>query len=189
MARKLQSPKSAIRVRSPAELLALLVNAPRYLRRADLTPFERLLLSHDPPIVPKALLLKHNHPLHIDTAIADLLDQQKIALVTEIFEPPIDSSDQNTVRGEFIHLVIEPPAKPMRRGRYVQAQHPDDYRPKGTRPVVQVPMLRKDRNLVWYLGNGRMGDGIQSLCHLFREFHYRMLKSYPPLADLPKDVL
>lgn len=138
-------------------------------KRPDLNFYERALMVRG--VIPKSYLLKKAPRRAVDAMMAEWLVYDLIEVVKE-----------NDV--EFIIPIGTAQPKPMRKGRFIKAEHPDHYNPASSRPKVSVPLLRRDRNLLWYLGDGRIGEGAQAICHWFRKTMNR--DDYP---DIPEDVL
>jgi hypothetical protein len=156
-------------LRSRGEVLALFDRIEGIAtKRGDIDFFERALIERG--LVPKSYLLKHGELREIDKFISELIDAGRIQKVS-----------QNDVE---IFIPIPPEIKPFRAGRYTRAEHPKTWRPRGTRPNIPMPMSPKDRNLLWYLGDGRLGEGLQELTAWFRKTVKR--ESFP---NVPEDVL
>lgn len=155
-------------LRSPQEFINFFARIDRAALRSDLNFFEQALIGNG--IMPVSFLLKHSPPRVVYRTLAQLEDAGQIQRVR-----------QNDVE---LVIPIPPKIKPFRAGRYTKAVHPRDYKPQGSRDKIPIPIGRKDRNLLWYLGEGRLGEGLEGLCHWFR-------KTMDPgdYPHVPKDVL
>lgn len=180
--RSFRRPKQGIHLRSAKDLYNVLSILPNYLRRADLTVFERAFIEAG--IVPRNFLLKHApSPASLDESIATLLAKDQIVVLR-------DFDEDGRPLGEFFKLAHTPQPKPFRAGRYVTAEHPSVYQSKGgSHPNVNVPMFKKDRNFLWYLGEGRLSEGLQMALNHIRKHMDIFREDYPQFSDLPKDVL
>lgn len=139
----------------------------------DLTFYERELVEHG--VIPKSYLLKKAPRRGLDSALAALIAQDMIKIVTR--------EDGDEI---IVPLLSTKPPAPMRKGRFVKAVHPSAYNPGETRPNVNVPLLRRDRNLLWFIGDGRLGEGAQIVLHFVRK-NLKRFKEQHPNITLPEN--
>lgn len=176
-------PTKRLRLRSSSELRNLLGDLPRLSARPEVTPFEAQLLRCN--ILPRSFLEKQGGAAgHLNEILAPLLLSGELERLIYLWEA------SSTQSAEFFVVPRPPSPRPFRAGRYVRAEHPNDYQPKGSRDRIPVPLSRRDRNLLWYLGEGRLGEGLEMALYFIRSHIDLFRKAHPEIsATIPEEVL
>lgn len=200
MARALRRtrPSKRLRIRGPGDLRNLLVDIPRLANRPEASLFEAALLRAH--ILPRSFLEKQikftsiHRSGHLNEAIAPLLLSGELERIVDPqylwSDPQAGDYDENPpAAAEFFKTPAPLPPKPFRAGRYISAEHPDHYKPRGTRERIPMPLSIKNRSLLWYLGEGRLGEGLEMALFFIRRHISTFREDHPQFNDLPKDVL
>lgn len=128
-------------------------------KKSDLNFFERGLMNRD--IIPKSYFDKRARPEAVLEAQAELWN---------------DGIIQPLGEGENVLWFWFGSKLESREGR---SPHPKHYHPANNRNQLGCTVLRRDRNLLWYIGKGSVPVGFQNVCQFVRENQRLFQEQYP----------
>lgn len=125
-------------------------------KKSDLSFFERALMNRD--IIPRSYFEKRSRPEAVLEAQASLVHEGIIDVQQDLWF-------------WYGAIGVEP-----REGR---APHPKHYHPPKNRNQVNINMTRRDRNLLYYIGNESIPVGLVHACAFIRRNRRLFQEQYP----------